>query len=129
VASIRRSSRKNGKNASLLFVLAALTFFCALAAHPTYYLPLGGWGNVLQTLATFHCKRLRLLRNRLRLRSSHPHLYSLRLGCMTINCGMDGMHDIVYGGGVALLCTPSPTLVSHTRSRCSPVLRPVGYAN
>jgi hypothetical protein len=42
--------------------------FCAVEEHPTYYLALGGWGNVLQSLAGFHCKRLRLLRNRLRLR-------------------------------------------------------------
>jgi hypothetical protein len=48
--------------------------FCAFTANPTYCPALRGWGNVLEALAVFHCKRLRLLRNRLRLRSSHPHL-------------------------------------------------------
>jgi hypothetical protein len=92
--------------------------FCALTAHPTYYLALGSWGNVLQALAAFHCKRLRLLRNRLRLRSSHPHPCSLRLGCMIRNCGMDCMHDLVYGGGNCFTMHSFPRLgATHSLAR------------
>jgi hypothetical protein len=59
----------------------------------------------------------------------HPHLCSLRLGCMIGNCGMDCMHHLVYGGEIALLSTSFPISVPHTRLHGSPDLRPVGYAN